>query len=121
MLKQIMSHTKFWIVRFRDRTNGDYTYVTDIGDDRRAWWWTPKVEEAAHFRSKGQAHKALRSPIWAREGYTKRHGFITEVVEIDETIKKKWIETQVISNENALIQLARLAEESNEHNDDSED
>jgi len=122
MQDNIMSNKKFWIIRFRDKLNGHDEYVVDTNPmgNRHSWWATDCVDDAYHFNTRGQANKALRSPIWQTRGYTRASEYAIEVVEVRERITKTWTELQVISNENALIQLAHLGE-TDEHDHDGED
>jgi hypothetical protein len=121
-MEQIMSRKKFWIIRFRDKTGGYDTYAinTNFGEGRRDWWFSKEPGEAYHFKTRAQAKQALRSPVWKKNSFDRKSECVIEICEICETYTKTWDELQVISNENALIQLARLAE-SNEHDDESED
>ena len=122
MLEQIISHKKFWILRFKDRVQDSYIYAMNVGGGGRAEWsWTTSAGVCAQFRTERHAARVLRSPKWASVGFTNKREFITEIVQIDERVTQSWTELQVITNESALIQLARLAKDMDEHNDDSND
>ncbi len=123
MHEEIMSNQRFWIIRFKDKLNDCDSYVVDTASlsERHSWWSSDCVDDAYRFGNRSEANKALRSPFWERKGYTRRSEYAIEFVEIREQIARKWTELQVISNENALIQLAKIAEEKDEHPDDSED
>lgn len=122
MLEQIMSHKKFWIVRVRDRVDQHCTYVGDLGITKRPkWYFTDDHTEAEHFKTRRSASAVLDSRIWDREGYLAKKDYIIEIVQIDETITKEWADAQIITNENALIQLARLGEDVDEYDHPIED
>jgi hypothetical protein len=123
MREEIMNTQKFWIIRFKGKQPFEDNYVVDTSTiaNRHKWWHSDRIDDAYHFDTRNAVNKALRSPFWEREGYTRRSNYAIEIVEIREQISRKWIEVQVISNENALIQLAKIAKEENEHADDSED
>ena len=122
MLEQQMSHKKFWIVRFRDRVDQQCDYVCDLDSGiRHDWWYTSDHKKACHFASSARAGQALRAKVWAGVGFLSKRDYVTEIVEIDETVTKSWTEHEIITNESALIQLARLGKEQDEPEDRSED
>ena len=122
MLEEQMSHKKFWIVRFRDRVDQHCIYAcNDSLGGRHDWWYTNDHKKAWHFGSSARAGQALRMKLWTEEGFLRKRDYVAEIVEIDETVTKSWTETEIITNESALIQLARLGKEQDEPDDRSED
>ena len=123
MREKIMNMQRFWIIRFNGKRSEHVTsYVTDTNPNgaRHSWWYSEDADDAYKFATRGDAKRAIRSPFWAKQGFTRVQDYAMEVVEIRSTTTQVWEELSVISNENALIQLARLGE-INEDDDDSDD
>lgn len=121
MYERIMSRKKFWIIRFRD-ADGLYDYVVDVGSaQRRKWWHSSKLDNAHHFKALRHAKTVLKNPVWAERHFDRRHGVTTEIIEVISSITETWTESQIITDESPLIQLARTAEDASEYEDNSED